>query len=426
MIGAMLLTHVTRAAAQSCSNLIEYTDPTYGSVVHHLVDTVGQAHNIYYRHVPFNVDATYMVGIQADISNNNWQVVLYTGDGCQIQVLFPITKYDWRMTWSPNDPNLLYVMAGGRSGLYAYNVLTSQATLVKSFKTSGMVMGEAGPSFNQDGTRVFLSLVNKTGTISFHSFDLPGMTNERVFSPTYPAGCVFKDQDERYIGYQNYVATGCGFTGSTVHNTYIYNDDGTLLHEFDNAYLGHSDFSSTGLWAHYSIPWSPKSPLQIHVTSIDGSSDTVVAQFSDVNNLRGLHLSWPKNVTDWFVGSVFSSSFATPPPYQPLFDEIVQFKLDGTYKFLGRSYTMVPAGFSDLWAEPFGSVAPDGSRIAFNSNASGLINEYILYTGEAPAPTPTATATAKATVTPTATFTATPTAKPTPTVRPTPRPYRRW
>ena len=63
-------------------------------------------------------------------------------------------------------------------------------------------------------------------------------------------------------------------------------------------------------------------------------------------------------------------------------------RLDGTTKYLARTGTVysAPAGRGKqgdmFWAQTLARPSADGKRICFNSNRSGTIDLYILYTQE--------------------------------------------
>jgi S-layer homology domain len=356
-------------SAASCSTPVaQYVDPTYGSTVRHIVNDVGHDHNLYYHRDPWNADGTYMVGVKSELDQTNWRVVLYDGDGCYIKDLFPINAYDWRLVWDRHDPKILYTRTG--SAVYRYDVLANAATLLKKFSPLGLLPN--GLSVNQAGDRILVV----TSDFVFRSYRLPDMTEERTFTATFPAGCTTPWKNERYIGYANYIATGCNNSDLTVIATDIYDDTGALLHRFDGIGLGHTDFSPTGLWAYGR--WA-KSTFTIHVVDLAGTSDTVVFSrpLAELAYVQNWHVSWPAAVADWLVVSFFPNAAKLPPAYAPFLDEIVRVHVDGTADILARSETADSDGF--FWAQPLASPSADGRRIAFNSNRSGTINQYILY-----------------------------------------------
>ncbi len=353
---------------QPCPNAVDLVDSTYGGRIRQLAKADGHEHNIYYHRNVFNADNSYLIGIQSDLQQQNWRVVLYTGDGCYLKELFPISQYDWRLVWDRNDPAILYTWKG--SNLYRFDVNTATAVLLKNFAPLNIRVG--GPSLNQAGNRI---LVITTDNV-FHTFRLPGMSDERAFSVTLPAGCFTDWEDERYIGYGNYIATGCG--SSTETHTYIYNDSGSLFHHFNGFYFGHTDFSPDGRWAYYRLPGGGR-PLEIHVVNLDGTNDRVVYSASqfEARFVSNLHLSWPDKVNDWLIAGFFPSALNLPPTYGAPLDEILLVGANGTHKFLARTGTAVIR--EDFWRQTLASPSADGSRISFHSNRSGTIDQYILF-----------------------------------------------
>jgi hypothetical protein len=101
--------------------------------------------------------------------------------------------------------------------------------------------------------------------------------------------------------------------------------------------------------------------------------------------VQNLHLSWPSRVNDWFLASFYHFPGAKQESYAPPFDEILQIKLDGTTKYLARTGSEYSRGAgrgssTDLfWAMPLCAPSADGSRISFNSNRSGTVDQFILY-----------------------------------------------
>ena len=372
---------------KACQNVVNYTDATYGQKIRQVRKATGHEHNIYYHRNPFNANNSYMIGIASDLNQQNWQIVLYDADGCFIKTLSSDGAFDWRLVWDRHDPNVFYVRKG--NGLYRYHAATGQATLLKSFAPL-VLMGTKGPSLNQAGDRILvLTRDPLTAIITFRSYQLPDMSDERAFTVTFPAGCLTDWEDERYIGYQNYVATGCFSEDLTVVRTYIHDDDGTLFHEFvgdvpfgypPSYGLGHSDFSPDGKWAYTKMP-GPGLPLEVRVVNIDGTNDEAIYSVPEAQAVyvRNFHISWPDRDSSRFFVSFFPSSSYLPPVYAPLLDEILQINVDGTYKFLARHGSPVPPEFSMFWAEPLASPSADGSRVNFNSMRSGTIDQHILY-----------------------------------------------
>jgi len=351
-----------------CGNAIDYIDPTYGATIRQLENPAGHEHNLYFHRNPWNADSAYMVAIESDLAQGNWRVVLYDGDGCYLKDLFTVDQYDWRLVWDRHDPDILYTWQG--SVLYRYDVGSDLAQPLKSFAPLGIK--PTGLSLNQAGDRILVV----TSDLVFHSYHLPDMTDERAFSVVFPPGCTSSWRDQRYIGFANYIVTGCTSGDIASAITDIYDDTGTLLHRFNGVGMGHSDFSPTGRWAYGR--WA-ESAFELHVVNIDGSKDTIVfgVALGEMAYVQNWHISWPDRVNDWFVVSFFPNAESLPSSYAPLLDEIILVRTDGTAKFLARSETAYSTGF--FWAQPLASPSGDGKRIAFNSNRDGTIDQYILY-----------------------------------------------
>ncbi|MEK6646185.1 MAG: hypothetical protein AABY84_05900 [Candidatus Firestonebacteria bacterium] len=366
------------AIDQSCPDIVDYIDKTYGAGIRQINNPNGHEHNIYYHRNPWNADNTYLIGIKSDINQKNWKVVLYNGKGCFIKELFSIENYDWRLVWDRNDPKIFYTWKG--SNLYRYNVDTDKADLLKSFAPLGLKV--CGPSLNQTGDRILVI----TSDEIFHSYHIPDMQDERTFAVGFQSGCFTDWEDERYIGYGNYIVTGCNSKDWTTEITYIYDDTGKLYHKFDGISFPHKDFSPDGKWAYFKMPTYARrggnvTSLEIHLVNIDGTDDKIVYTVSQLQAgyIRNLHLSWPDKVNNWFIASFFPSAEYLPKTYTPPLDEILLINIDGTYKYLCRTETTVSRGFSMFWAEPLASSSSDGTRINFNSNRSGTIDQYILF-----------------------------------------------
>ncbi len=359
-------------AATPCPNANDYIDPTYRSSIRQLLDRNGDEHNIYYFRNPWNADNTYMVGIQSDLNQANWRVVLYDGNGCYIKDLFAVDAFDWRLVWDRNDPAFLYTWNG--SALYRFNVNTNSSELLKSF--APLAIAPIGPSLSQAGDRILVV----TSDNVLRSYRLGDMQDERAFTVTYPAGCTPPSTEGRYIGYRNYISTSCTSGDFSQQATLIYNDDGVLFHQFDGiGGGGHYDFSPDGKLAYF-FPWTGGGPLEIHVVNIDGTNDRVVfsAPNSEILHVQNLHLSWPDEVTGWFIASLFPSAANVPATYAPLLDEIIKINTDGSHSFLARTYTEHSPGL--FWAQPLASPSADGFRISFNSIRSGSVDQFILFT----------------------------------------------
>jgi hypothetical protein len=379
-VAALLLIAALPAWAQTCFNAQDSTDSDYGGRIRRLVKAEGHEHNLYYDRDPWNADQSYMLGIQSGLDQKNWTVVLYDGQGCFLKSLFPITKYDWRVVWDRHDPLILYTWRG--SLLYRYHVDSAKADLLKDFKP--LTLASAGPSINQAGDRLLVI----TSDHNFRSYRLSTMQDERAFTAEYPPGCASGFNKERYISFRNYVMTSCQSRDGAAEATLIYDDTGRLYHRFDGVGGGgHHDFSPDGRWAYFKL-WSRTSPLEIHVVNLDGSNDRVLVSIpgAQLRYVQNLHLAWPRGVNDWFVASFFPNAGRLPAGYAPYLDEIVQIRVDGTHRTLARSRTAYLAakrqsgGAQDFfWAQPLARPSADGSRINFNSNAAGTIDQCLLW-----------------------------------------------
>jgi len=360
-----------QAFDKPCQNVVDIVDPTYRGKIRQMVKPDGHEHNLYYYRNPWNADSTRMVGVHSDLESKNWRVVLYSGDGCFIKDLFPTSQFGWTLVWDRHDPHTLFTLKGNE--LYRFNVTNGKAELAKSFAPQGMKPN--GPSLNQAGDRLLVT----TSDGVFRSYRLPGMDDERTFSIEPTALCNaanIKWDKPRYIGYRNYIDVYCP------EGTAIYDDTGALVHMFKGiGGGGHHDFSPDGKWA-----YSPHhrfgqgKPLEIHVVNVDGSDDRVVYSVPDAQMrfVRNLHLAWPSGVSDWFVASFFPDINNQPGSYAPMLDEIVQIHLDGTVKALARTGTS-SGNDAMFWAQPLARPNHDGTRINFNSNRSGTIDQYILF-----------------------------------------------
>jgi hypothetical protein len=353
--------------AQDCGAVVDAADPVYGSRVRQLVKDDGHEHNLYYDRNPWNADNSYMLGVRSDLDQRNWRVVLYDGDGCYLKDLFPITRFDWRLTWDRRDPAVLYTWSG--ASLYRYHVETGEATLLKAFGAVGFKPN--GPSLNQAGDRILMV----TGDGAFHTYALERMGDERVFTPEFPAGCSVSWDKPRYTGYLNHIVAYCS---SAVD---VYEDTGRLVHRFEGVGGGgHHDFSPDGQWAYFTL-WDGRrgKPCEIHVVNIDGTNDRVLLSIppEKMARVQNLHLGWPARVKDWFLASFFPPAAGDAAAYAPMLDEIVQVNLDGTSRMLARSLTRVTRDL--FWAQPLARPSADGSRASFNSNRSGTADQFILY-----------------------------------------------
>ena len=379
-ISCLLIVTAIGARPQTCKNAVDSADPDHGTQIRQLIKADGHEHNLYYDRDPWNADQSYMLGIWSDLQQKNWSVVLYDGNGCFLRPLFPISRFDWRLVWDRNDPQVLYTWNGSR--LYRYTVNSGQADLLKDFAPLSLTPG--GPSVNRAGDRILVT----TSDHVFHSYHLPDMQGERTFTMELPTGCAAGWDKQRYVGYKNYVMMSCQSHDGTTQATLVYDDTGELYHRFDGVGGGgHHDFSPDGRWAYFTL-WGRGKPLEIHVANLDGSNDRVVLSIpnTQLGYVQNLHLAWPRGVNGWFVASFFPSANHLPSAYAPYLDEIIQVRTDGTTRTLARSRTAYSAatrrsgGAEDFfWAQPLARPSADGTRINFNSNAAGTIDQCLLW-----------------------------------------------
>jgi hypothetical protein len=370
----------------SCEGVIRYFDSTYGGEIARIARPDSHLHNIYYHRNTWNADLTYMIGIQANQEQKNWRVVLYDGNGCFRKELFGIQEYDWKLVWDRKNPDTLYTWRG--SNLYRYNVITRKAQLLKSFALLGLRAKPSGLSLNQAGDRILV--ITSDGV--FRSYRLLDMAEERAFKPGLPEGCRTDWEDERYIGYKNYIAAACTIRELNQKNTYIYDDTGHLFSHLNGIPLEHSDFSPDGRMA-YGKMWGGRArgvrhPFEIHVVNLDGTDDRTLYSVPHhaAKYLQNFHISWPDRVTEWFIVSFFPSAQNLPTTYAPPLDEILLISTSGKYRFLARTHTEIATRRTGFWGQPLASPSADGSRISFNSNRSGGIDHHILRVPTPPFP----------------------------------------
>ncbi len=255
------------------AQIVDSNDPTYGGRIRQLRKDDGHEHNFYYYRDPWNADGSRMLGIQSDLQQQNWRVCLYDGNGVFLKQLFPIEKYDWRLCWDRNDPDLLYTWKG--SDLYRFRVGAGQAELLKSFAPLGLKPN--GPSCDQAGDRVLV--ITSDGT--FHSYHLPDLSDERTFKIDVPQGCFVGWDKPHYTGYQNCIDTAYRGTDPSQQAIVVYDDTGAVVHKFDAiGGGGHYDYSPDGKLAYFKLPTGgrgrPQTPFEIHVVNLDGSGDRVL------------------------------------------------------------------------------------------------------------------------------------------------------
>ena len=427
---ALMGTATVAAAATTIgpAEIVDYNDPTYGTRIRELRKDDGHEHDLYYYRDVWNADSSRMLGIQSDLQQQNWHVCLYDGDGAFLKDLFPISKYDWRLCWDRNDPDLLYTWKG--PDLHRFHVTEGKAERLKSF--APLTLKPNGPSCNQAGDRILV--ITSDGT--FHSYHLPDMSDERTFQVVLPAGCFMGWDKPHYTGYRNYIDTAYNSTDSSQQALVVYDDTGAVVHKFDSiGGGGHYDWSPDGKLAYFRLPTGgrgkPETPFEIHVVNLDGSNDRVLFTVPRAQaHFHNLHLSWPGKVNDWFVAGFFASgaspsaenqpgriqaatranrargargateappattrrpqrprvvASAESPAYEPPLDEILLLRLDGTTQYLARTGTVysAPAGrgrAGDMfWAQTLPSPSADGKRICFNSNRSGTIDLCLLF-----------------------------------------------
>jgi hypothetical protein len=330
-----------------------------------------------------------MIGIRSDLNEKNWKVVLYDGNGCYIKDLFPVSQYNWQLSWDRNKPNIFYTNKG--LNVFRYDVTTNAAT---SIKILPVFPAPQGPSLNQANDRIMMVLSDST----IRSYRLSDMGDERAFAvaPLLPANCQTDWNDIRYTGYKNYIGINCSYgdgTGSQV----VVEDTGKVLHTFTaiggaNVH-GHYDYSPNGKFGYSKKPGNNKESLEIHVVNIDGTDDRILysVPYAKASYVSNLHVSWPDKVEDWFVVSVFPTT--TPPStYASPLDEILKIHLNGSFEYVARSGSRpkIAGSSQQFWAQPLASPSADGSRISFNSNcpannvaatcvSTGTIDQYILF-----------------------------------------------
>lgn len=316
-----------------------------------------------------------MIGVQESLDHTKWRVVLYDGNGCFVRDLWTLEQFDWRLAVDRLEPDLLYTRQG--SALVRYDISTGRAAVLKDFRP--LAIGVAGPSLSQTGDRILIT----TSDGLIRSYRLPDMGDERTFQVTFPPACKASADKWRYVGYRGYVATGCDY-GDGTGLTRIYTDAGTLVREHPVT-IGHADFTADG-WFVYPQMWTgqrgtpPNRPLQVRAVGLlDGASDRAIYSIpaSQATYVRSLHATCPRETAGWCVAAVFPSETWLPPTYAPPLDEVIKVFTDGGLPvYLARTEARVGSYF---WAEPLPSPSADGSRISFNSNRSGTIDQFILW-----------------------------------------------
>ncbi len=364
--------------------LVDYSDPTYGGKIRQLQKDDGHEHNFYYYREPWNADGSYMLGIQSDLQQRNWHVVLYDGDGRYIKDLFSTDLYDWRLCWDRKDPDILYTWKADR--LFRFHVKDGKAELLKSFKPLALLPN--GPSINQDGDRILVTTSDHT----FRSYHLPDLGDERTFQPQLPEHTQTGWDKPHFTGYRSTIDVAFHSTDLRTQGVLVYDDTGALVHRFDGfGGGGHCTFSPDGQIAYFFMPGYPrndgKNSLDIHVVKLDGSDDRVVFSVpqSQATCVQNLHLSWPAKVNGWFLASFYHFPNMQQPTYAPPFDEILQIGVDGKSKYLARTGGNYSRGAgrgssTDMfWAMPLAAPQANGKRVSFNTNRSGTIDQCILF-----------------------------------------------
>jgi len=358
------------SAYEYCPGVTTFLDADYGGEIRQIRDDSGHEHNIYYHRNPWNADESYMVGVRSDLNQQNWQVALYTGDGCYIRDLYPVGLYSWQITWDKINPKVFYTRNGGK--LYKYNVERMVGTLLKNFYPLALKVN--AQSLNQDGSRILIM----TSDNAIRTYALPGMTEEIVFTPTFGDGYTTDYEDIRYVGYLDYICVNSWNSAGETHLD-IYDGEGNLFHQFagepaEAAFGGHFDFSPDGKLGYFQ--WllgnrGAKVALQLKMVNIDGTGDTILYSSNNISKVQNLHISWPDNVTDWYIASLFPS---TSQAYTSLMDEIIKVNIDATTEFLARSHS----NSTTFWAQPNASPSASGSRVNFNSIKDGTVDINIL------------------------------------------------
>ena len=114
-------------------------------------------HNIYYPRNVWNADNSLMVGVYSDLEQKNWRIVLHNGDGCYQKELFPISQYNWQLSWDRNDPNVLYT-----NKVRPHLRLNVGSLTFTELVNPGVGANLQGPSLNQDSTRIGMPYADGT------------------------------------------------------------------------------------------------------------------------------------------------------------------------------------------------------------------------------------------------------------------------
>ena len=368
----------------ACPNVADYIDPTYGAQVRALLNPTENVHNLYYLRNPWNADQTRLLGIRSDRQQLHWRVELYDGNGCFLQDLYEIEKYDWRGVWDKVDPRYWYTFGTGAASSIVRLDVNARVFITMATVPSGLTIRPEGLSINQAGTRIFAFLSDG----SFHTWALgPTFADHRAFTPSYPPGCVYdSDGKQRYIGYQNLIFTWCAIPGGSSF-VYFYDDSGSLYARVDTTQIGigHDDITPSGKWLRPQVGTGPRGvppnlPTRVYISELDGSNQKVLFESPFNGYLQNLHISCPRADASRcflsFFGRAGNVPRKYPPSNPPTYDEIVQIGVAaGETKYLMRHGSSYPP----FWAEPLGVPSADGTRILINSNRSGAISLYIIW-----------------------------------------------
>jgi len=395
--------------------VVDFADPTYGSIVRQLVKTDGQEHNMYVHRSPFNADNSYLLGIRAAPNGAQWKLVLYDGLGYFQRELFAVDDgWNWRVTWDRADWRVFYLQDGENS-LFSYNIETATLSLLKQFDATTAFVAGSEPSLNQDGTRVLVYTYTAgvrpaPATVAARSYRLSDMEEERAFDPASilpPNARTAGTAPPRYTGFQDHIAIAwLDAIDATIGGVLVYDEvTGTVIHNFigEPWASGHLDFSSDGRMAYrkwgaglYFTTYhtSDHQDLEIHVVNVNGTNDQIVFRATEAEAwwVQNLHVVWPARVTDWFLVGFYPPAFlGLPTVYAAPYDEILQVYTDERpSRYLTRTGTKSFGPPLQGWAQPLPAPSPDGTRVSFNAvcdldnvgalgcTPTGTIDQYVL------------------------------------------------
>jgi hypothetical protein len=369
--------------------IIDFTDPTYGGRVRQIYNPAGDEHDLYHYRSVFNADNSRLLAIETPKGSAEYRVALYDGDGRFLKRLFTVPEYDWRGAWDRAHPRWFYTVKG--STVHRFDVESGRSEMLKSFTQPG-VAGPSGLSLNQKGDRLLLRM----GDQSVRTYRLPAMDDERICRVEIPAGWFANWDKLRFTGHKDFFALT--FEEKTPWKnprrpappfTRIYDGlSGKVQATLEGITVGHHDFSPDGRLA-YVEGFNQGRDLQVRVVNLDGSDNRVVftAPREKLRFVRNYHITWPADVSDWFLLSFFPQTGRLPAHYEPWLDELVQVFVNGKHKVLARTGTTCGANF---WAQPQQSASADGARVLFHSNgtctvgkigqqSSGTLDLCILY-----------------------------------------------